>query len=116
MRNEFKITFKEPEYIKANNIIICKLQYRILRPGVKYWFNDWRTATGKARCKDNETFDQHIGEKIALAKAENRAYTKLSKELRKEAMDAYNQIKTINDFINKSVRCVDHNKTYISQF
>ena len=87
MRNEIKIRFEEPEYKVdlEKGTVECFLKYEVLYPdflqgmfflGEKVYF--W--THGVAKVNSGDVFDENIGKKISLAKAEKKAYKKKSRE------------------------------------
>lgn len=128
-RNEIKISFKEPKYHidVANKVVVCILEGEPQFPkNIDYTMTtvtdlnylDINEIKVKAVAKLNpgDVFDEEIGMKVALAKAENKAYTQLCLHL-KEYMKSINKIiNQSKDFFYKSAMVIEHNDKYLEQF
>lgn len=122
MRNEIKIRFEEPIYSidEEKGTVGCILNYEILYPEILEFvgFNGkplfYTTATAKLR--DGDTWDVNIGKKIALAKAEKKAYTKVRKRCAKTMRRCFKMMQIICNFCNKSDSVVNHNDKYLEQW
>ena len=102
-----KIRFFIKTFKIESNHVFCYLEY--------ICFHDHFTAIGKATCTKEDKFDANIGMKIALAKAEMKAYhsaNKTAKVLYKQHKAKMNEAK---EFIDKATRCIEHNKEYIKR-
>ena len=105
MRNEIKISFKEPKYEvnKEKGTVECYLKYEVLYPkslqGIFFWGEKiYFYAHGVAKVNGEDTFDENIGKKISLAKAEKKAYAKVRKRLIKRMTNKINNaIHVAND-------------------
>ena len=124
MRNEIKIRFEEPEYEvnPEKGIVECFLRYEILYPelvkgmffhGEKVYFY----AHGYAKVNSGDVFDENIGKKISLAKAEKKAYKKISNRIYKRVnQKIVKAIAIAKDFIYKANRVSNHNDKYLEQW
>ncbi len=70
-------------------------------------------AVGVAKCSKEDKFDVERGKRIALAKAENKAYEEASKFLTKSKEHLEYITNLINLFENHSDLQITHNKEYI---
>lgn len=124
MRNEIKLSFKEPKYEinKEKGTVECYLRYEVLYPKLLQgiFFLGERTylyAHGVAKVNGDDTFDENIGKKISLTKAERKAYAKIRKRLIKQMTNrVVNALDTVTDFIDKSCDVIEHNEEYLEQW
>lgn len=124
MRNEIKIRFEEPEYEvnSEKGTVECFLRYEVLYPeftqrilfnGEKIYFY----TRGTAKVSSGDVFDENVGKKISLAKAEKKAYTKIRKRLIKQLLNkVFYAVDVANDFIDKAYEVIDHNDKYLEQW
>lgn len=127
-RNEFKISFREPRYIvdETNGVVICLLDYTAHSPIMcdyavypNYdWPNPLCQLTSKAVvfAKKGDKFDVNIGKKVALAKAENKAYAYTYNYFARGAKDLAKALDAIEDFRDKVDRVKKHNIEYMKRF
>lgn len=127
MRNEIKLSFEEPKYHidLANKVVVCLLKGKPLLPrAIDYssWgvrgetFPDTYETKGIARLSAEDVFDEVIGMKVALAKAENEAYKALSLDLKNYMLNINKVINQCKDFFWKSANVIGHNEDYLKQF
>ena len=123
MRNEIKISFKEPRYEvnSEKGTVECFLRYEVLYPdflhgifffGEKVYF--W--THGIAKVNSGDSFNETIGKKISLAKAEKKAYAKIRKRLIKRWAKVANTLNVVGGFIDKAYDVIDHNNNYLEQW
>ena len=123
MRNEIKIRFAEPKYEvnPEKGTVECFLRYEVLYPnflreifflGEKVCF--W--ANGVAKVNSGDVFDENIGKKISLAKAEKKAYAKIRKRLIKRWSKVVNTLDVVGSFIDKAYDVIEHNSEYLGQW
>ena len=124
MRNEIKINFTNQRFYvdQKHNEVICVLSFKPLYPlfikSVLKQIGCLPLAAVRcaARLKDGDIFDLEKGQKVALAKAENRAYRAVNKQLKK----AQEYIKLsdwqISSFCDKVDNVNNHNLEYINKF
>ena len=124
MRNEIKIRFEEPRYeVKPEKgTVECFLKYEVLYPdflqgtffyGEKIYFY----ANGVAKVNSGDVFDENIGKKISLAKAEKKAYKKISNRIYKRInQKIVKAIRIASDFVYKANRVSEHNDQYLEQW
>ena len=124
MRNEIKIRFEEPEYeVKPEKgTVECFLRYEVLYPellqgmffyGEKIYFY----AHGMAKVNGEDIFDENTGKKISLAKAEKKAYKKISDRIYKRVnQKIVKAIRIASDFVYKANRVSNHNDEYLGQW
>lgn len=73
-------------------------------------------SIASATLKEGDTYDEAIGKKVALAKAESHAYRVIAAVLKREVIDLESLIQSANRFIEKANGVVEHNQNYINQF
>jgi hypothetical protein len=123
MRNEIKIRFEEPEYeVKPEKgTVECFLRYEVLYPdflqgiffyGEKIYFY----AHGVAKVNGEDIFDENIGKKISLAKAEKKAYAKVRNQLIKRMNKTADAFDVAAAFVDKAYDVIDHNDKYLEQW
>ena len=123
MRNEIKIRFAEPKYeVKSEKgTVECFLRYEVLYPeslqgmfflGEKVCF--W--ANGVAKVNSGDVFDENIGKKISLAKAEKKAYAKVRNRLIKRMNKITDAFDITITFVVKAYEVIDHNEKYLEQW
>lgn len=123
MRNEIKIRFAEPKYeVKPEKgTVECFLRYEVLYPellqgmfflGEKVCF--W--ANGVAKVNSGDVFDENIGKKISLAKAEKKAYAKVRNRLIKRMNKIADTFGITIAFVDKAYEVIDHNEKYLEQW
>lgn len=123
MRNEIKIRFAEPKYEvnPEKGTVECFLRYEVLYPnflremfflGEKVYF--W--THGIAKVNSGDVFNENIGKKISLAKAEKKAYAKIRKRLIKRWSKVVNTLDVVGSFIDKAYDVIEHNSEYLEQW
>ena len=123
MRNEIKIRFEEPEYEvnPEKGTVECLLRYEVLYPdflyriffyGEKIYFY----ANGVAKVNGEDIFDENIGKKISLAKAEKKAYAKVRNRLIKSMNKTADAFDVTVAFVDKAYDVIDHNDKYLEQW
>ena len=123
MRNEIKIRFAEPKYeVKPEKgTVECFLRYEVLYPellqgmfflGEKVYFY----ANGVAKINGGDIFDENIGKKISLAKAEKKAYAKVKNRLIKRMNKIADAFDIAIAFVDKAYEVIDHNEKYLEQW
>ena len=128
-RNEIKISFKEPKFHidKANKVVVCILEGTPRYPKViDYTFTtitdlmyrdvDEIKVKAIARLSPDDNFDENIGMKVALAKAENKAYEQVCVNLKEYMRSINTVINQCKDFFYKSANVIEHNDKYLSKF
>ena len=124
MRNEIKIRFEEPKYEvnPEKGTVECFLRYEVLYPDFLYRIffygeNVYFYAHGVAKVNSGDVFDENIGKKISLAKAEKKAYKKISNRIYKQInQKVVKAIRIASDFVYKANRVSDHNDKYLEQW
>ena len=69
-----------------------------------------------ARLSPDDNFDENIGMKVALAKAENKAYEQVCVNLKEYMRSINTVIEQCKDFFYKSANVIEHNDKYLSKF
>ena len=70
---------------------------------------------GLATLHKDDKFDYSKGCRIALAKAERKAYKQIGKIIKEEVKHIQELGTTMCDFIDKANKMVEHNSNYISE-
>ena len=70
---------------------------------------------GVAKCCPEDTYDFNIGKKIALARAELKAYNNFDKICIKVIEHSEKELKELNEFREKLWNQYKHNDSYISK-
>ena len=123
MRNEIKIRFEEPQYEvnPEKGAVKCFLRYEVLYPdflqgvffhGEKIYFH----TSSVAKVNGEDVFNENIGKKISLAKAEKKAYAKVRKRLINRWYKIVNTLDVVGSFIDKAYKVIDHNDGYLEQW
>lgn len=121
-RQNIKLSFSKPYYkTNKNGTTICILHVKPLFPNSlrKYlYLQDKKfygfTVVGKAILQKDDDFDKHIGEKLSLAKAENKAYIKLDKMLKQSMKEFHTNCDHILTYSWLTDLVVQHNEEYIT--
>lgn len=122
-QNEIKLTFysQETKFFvnKKNNTVTCVLKSHLKTPYNLYGIIDINQplfkTIGTAKCHYDDNFDEERGKRIALAKAENKAYDKAIKYLEEQKEELVFYTNLINHFGFKSKAHCEHNKEYIKK-
>jgi hypothetical protein len=128
-RNEIKISFKEPKFHidKANKVVACILEGTPRYPkAIDYTFTtitdlryidvDYIKVKAIAKLSPDDNFDENIGMKVALAKAENKAYEQVCTNLKEYMRSINTVIEQCKDFFYKSANVIEHNNKYLEKF
>lgn len=122
-----KLRFSEPKFHidETNKVVVCYLECKYNLPWlIDYMITDVAgkliihacNTKGVAKCSPNDTFNINKGKKIALARAEQLAYRKVSNRLIPcfAYIDRLEEV--IDKFIDKATNVINHNNYYISSF
>lgn len=128
-RNEIKISFKEPKFHidKANKVVVCILEGTPRYPKVidytfttitnlRYENVDEIKVKAIAKLSPDDNFDENVGMKVALAKAENKAYEQVCVNLKEYMRSINTVIEQCKDFFYKSTNVIEHNNKYLEKF
>lgn len=102
-----KITFIKKNFNIEDNYVICTLYCHC---SIGNFF-----VAEKARCNKGDKFDANIGMKIALARAEMKAYKVANKEIKIKYERFKKKTDELKEFIDKANHCIKHNKEYIKK-
>lgn len=123
MRNEIKIRFEEPKYEvnPEKGTVECFLRYEVLYPDFLYrifFYGEtvYLYAKGIAKVNSGDVFDENIGRKISLAKAEKKAYAKVRNRLIKSINKTADAFEVAVTFVDKAYEVIDHNDKYLEQW
>lgn len=125
MRNEIKISFTDQRiYVdQKRNKVHCVLNFKPLYPPFMQsiltqlgWYASNLIVRSTAYLKEQDSFDIAKGKKVALAKAENKAYRKVGRilKLAQEYINLTNW--QISSFSSKVDFVTHHNVEYINKF
>ena len=128
-RNEVKIQFEEPKYHidEYNKVVVCRLTAKAMIPHnfkqIMWDVDDvWPLdleefeTKGIARLSPNDDWDENTGMKVALAKAENKAYEQVCVNLKEYMRSINTVIEQCKDFFYKSANVIEHNNKYLEKF
>ena len=123
MRNEIKIRFEEPRYeVKPEKgTVECLLRYEVLYPDFLYGIffyckKIYFYAHGIAKVNGEDIFNENIGKKISLAKAEKKAYARVRNRLIKRMNKIADAFDVAVAFVDKAYEVIDHNEKYLEQW
>lgn len=127
MTNNIKIHFKQPEYIvdEANGVVICKLKFIVTAPFMVRCtmspIHEDPTLTEQVIktvvfAKNGDKFDANVGKKVALAKAENRAYSYVKNWMMLAHKEIVKTVRAMVDFKDKAEKVKAHNVEYMKKF
>jgi hypothetical protein len=108
-------------YTVNGNEVTCELLYYIEAPNEYHQIFGFIVGKtlGVAKCHPDDTFSEETGRKIALAKAEAKAYLQAKREMEKRWANVVNTLNGLedmfSDFTEKAVRAAEHNKEYIER-
>ena len=125
MRNEVKIQFTNQEYRVdlKNGVVKCKVTFIPLYPpflkfvlkGLNQSLIGPMTVTAKSRVSSSDTFNEETGRKVALAKAESKAYLRIKSVLK----DLQEYVKLtdwqISNYSDKADKVVTHNQEFVNK-
>ena len=120
-RNDFKLSFIKDGikfYVnEKKRIVTCIVTAIVETP------HSWDSCVtipsievngvGVAKCHADDVFDVERGKRIAMAKAENKAYNAASNYLYEYSNDVLFFSIKIADFFSKNIKCCSHNDEYI---
>lgn len=120
-RKDFRLSFNKTNTVfrinKKKGVIRCTIEGYLKTP--YSWsspvaiYGEDITATGTARCSKDDVFDEERGKRIALAKAENKAYNLAMSYLATKREHLAFMIDAIDKFdIHSQKQCI-HNLGYI---
>ena len=120
-RNDFRLSFSKSNTIfrvnKQKGVICCTIEGFLKTP--QAWaspisiYGEIIKTTGVARCNKNDKFDVERGKRVALAKAENKAYNVAIKYLKERREHMAFMIDAIDKFdIHAQRQCI-HNIEYV---
>lgn len=120
------LSFLKPRYVvhEITGAVICYLEFTVNYPELleylctdRYNFYN-RTFLVKAVTivKDSDVFDEAKGKKIALAKAENKAYSMIKNYVKMAEKELLNSLQAINNYTIKADKVINHNIEYLKKF
>ena len=122
-RHNFKLTFINDEtkfFVNEHTGIVTCVLYGILKSPIPNSYNYCALVpemgfkgVGIAKCKKSDIFDVERGKRIALARAENKAYLNALGYLNEKATEFTYFLNAIEKFGDKTFRCCAHNEDYI---
>lgn len=128
MRNNIKIRFEKPVYNvdEKNEVVVCTLRYKVDAPPTVVFASEssihdspWhmtQTVKTVARVKNNDSFDVNVGKKVALAKAENLAYSHVKNWMMLAHKEVVKTVRAMKDFKDKAEKVKNHNIEYMKKF
>ena len=118
-RNDIKMsTINKVFYYNGNNVTVelfATLKTPDAMSDILGQF--YKVVKATAKCHPEDVFSVAKGEKMALARAESKAYAQLSNELYRRwnhVTDALDSLTPLRDaFYEKANGCVEHNERYV---
>jgi len=118
-RFDIAMSIYKREYKYSGKNVTCTISAKAKTP--KAFENIFGTievvADSTAKCHPDDAFDKELGEKIAEAKAEAKAYKQVATSINKKwatLMDTIEGIYPMKvNFNSKANRCIKHNAKYI---
>lgn len=122
-----KLSFDNPKYVvnEKKGIVICYLGFDVNYSNELYSLFAYKCCDRQCRhhrvkaftvIKNTDTFDAVKGKKVALAKAENKAYLKVQNYVKMAEKDFSKILQTISNYNRKVDKVVKHNLEYLKQF
>lgn len=107
-----KCKYDKITFIVIQNVTYCSLIISIVDEGNCL---ETKKFVGKATCNKDDNFDFEIGKRIALAKAENKLYTYVTKHCTKIVENMTNDLKIVENFRDFAIEQVKHNTEYLKE-
>ena len=120
-RNDIKMTTVSTEFYYNGDNVTVELHAALKTPEVfTYVFGPfYKVVKATAKCRPGDAYDKRTGEKIALARAEAKAYRQLSNEIDrrwKYMLEALETLKPVKDaFQEKAENSIEHNTRYVDE-
>lgn len=120
--SKVKISFyDEPEFYvnEKKGVVTCKIRGIIQLPFLHVYNGlidvqeEMIEGIGVAKCSGNDKFDVNRGKRIALAKAENKAYKTAMNRSREVLIKLHGLIHSYEEMIRKGDRVIEHNNSYV---
>lgn len=118
-RNDFKMSTISTKYYYNGDNVTVELAASLTAPNVFYpiFGYIYKVVKATAKCNPEDTYDKQMGEKIALARAEAKAYRQLCDEMKRRWKYVLEAIETLAplkaSFEEKTNNCVEHNERYV---
>ena len=112
--DNIKISIKDTRYSVHNNIIICYL-YVAVNASLVDDYDRARTFTGQTTCLATDKFDFEKGKRIALAKAELKAYDFVLRYVKNLSCEYKKRVQICDAFEKKATKQIKHNIAYIKE-
>lgn len=123
-RSDIKLSFIKSETVffvdEKKGVVVCVLTSELKTPfslSSPVCLPPLRIINGKgvAKCHDVDVFNEEIGKRIALAKAENNCYVEAMRILREDCRYIDFISDCMDSFLNKGMRQCKHNLEYIER-
>ncbi len=128
MRNldmtNIKMSVVDTKYYFNGDNVTCEVVAELKAPETLYrrLFDYWATpltVKATAKCHPDDKYSVAKGKKIAQAKAEGKAYIQMKNLILRKwdmLLDDIEALAPVKDkFVDKAIRCDEHNKSYISR-
>lgn len=118
-RKDIKLSTLNTQYYYTGNNVTCELCVTTTAPEA---FKEliggvFMVVKATAKCHKDDTYNRKCGEKIALAKAEAKAYRLVSNEINRKWSRITDMIETLypykEAFTEKAEKSINHNAEYI---
>lgn len=116
----FKLTMR-PDftffYVNGTDVT-CKMSYYLNVPDAYLELHGpiYGTVVATAHCHEDDVFNLEVGKKVALAKAENKAYSYVKEWAKTAKKELSMCLDAIEDFEFKTERVKNHNVEYMKKF
>ena len=106
----FKLSIESVTFsVNNKKDTICKVKYK---PSV---FLKRSTFYAKARLHKGDDYVAKMGERIAFAKAERKAYKHARNQVKRDIREIESVLEAAKAFFEKANGCFEHNNKYIKQ-
>lgn len=120
-RSDIKMSTIETKYFYNGDNVTCELFATLKTPDVfdALFGPIVKVVKATAKCHPDDGYNKKLGERIALARAESKAYRQLANEMNRRYEYVVEAIETLAPyrlaFNEKAEKCISHNAEYIKQ-
>lgn len=118
-RTDIKMSTLETNYYYNGNNVTCELFATLKTPDVFTALVGpiMKVVKATAKCHKDDTYSKELGERIALARAESKAYRQLANEMNRRyeyVVDAIESLAPYRmDFNHKAAKSISHNTEFV---
>lgn len=120
-RNDIKMSTIEQKFYYNGNNVTAEVVATLTVPDVfsNVFGPFYKVVKATAKCHPDDAYSVAVGEKMALARAEAKAYTQLANEMNRRWHWLEDALKALTplryDFMAKAANCVEHNEKYVAE-